>query len=355
MSLCCELKLDRGAFSLDVAFEIPAAGVTAVFGPTGSGKTTLLRCIAGLEPSVAGSVRFGGDVWQDTRCFLPAHRRRVGFVFQDAALFPHLDVRGNVEYGLRRVPATEPRLALAPVLDLLGLKDLTARRVEGLSGGERQRVAIARAVLGRPRLLLMDEPLASLDRGARRRILPYLENLTRELDLPVLYVSHALDEAARLADRLLLLDVGRVLAEGPIEGMLTRLDLPLARDERAESVVVGRVAGFEPEDGLMRVEFSGGGFLVPARDIGLGETVRIRILARDVSLTRSRHDDTSILNVFPARVLDLRDEGPARCIVRLDLDGTPLLALVTRRSVRELGIRSGASCYAQVKTAAVLD
>jgi molybdate transport system ATP-binding protein len=253
------------------------------------------------------------------------------------------------------VPAAERRIEPGPVLALLDLEPLLSRRVDGLSGGERQRVAIARAVLSGPRLLLMDEPLASLDRAARRRILSYLADLTATLDLPLLYVSHALDEVARLADTLLLMDAGRITARGPIAEVLTRLDLPLARDEQAEALIVGRVAGCEPAHHLMRVAFAGGEFLVPMREMEPGRPVRLRVQARDVSLTLARQTGTSILNILPARVSELTTDDSAHCVVRLDVGGTPLLAGVSRRSVELLDLRPGAEVFAQVKSVAVLD
>jgi len=237
MSIEVQLCVDRDGFHLDVDLNVPLRGVTAVFGPSGCGKTTLLRAIAGLEPDGEGFLRVGEMLWQDGKHFVPPHKRPLGFVFQEASLFEHLDVRRNLEYGLKRMPRSEHKVSLETAIDLLGIGHLLSRRTVQLSGGERQRVAIARALAVSPRILLMDEPLAALDLTRKREIMPYLESLHDELEIPVVYVSHSPEEVARLADHLILLEGGRVKASGAIGDMLTRLDSSLAHGEDAAALI----------------------------------------------------------------------------------------------------------------------
>jgi molybdate transport system ATP-binding protein len=328
--------------------------VTAVFGPSGCGKTTLLRAVAGLEPAARGRLRIDGETWQDARGFVPPHRRAVGYVFQEPSLFSHLRVAGNLRYALKRVPSGERRVSMDEAVRLLALERMLDRDPVSLSGGERQRVAIARALLTSPRLLLMDEPLAALDQRSRAEILPFLERLHERLALPVLYVSHASDEVARLADRVVLMEAGRVTGSGPVAEIFTRLDLPLARADTAEAVVEAVVAGQDPDYHLSHLDFPGGRLTVPGTDLPTGRRVRVRIPARDLSLTLERQSGTSILNILPVRVEGLAREGPAQCIVRLDAGGVPLLARVTNRSAAELELRPGAEVFAQIKSLALL-
>ena len=303
----------------------------------------------------------GDQVWQDDGAgvWLPTHRRALGYVFQEASLFSHLSVQGNLDFGLRRVPAPERRIALDQAIALLGIGHLLARRPAQLSGGERQRVAIARALATSPHLLLMDEPLAALDAARKAELLPYFERLPRELHIPILYVSHSLDEVARLATHLVVLDAGRVLAHGPTADLLTRLDTPLAHGDHAGAVVEGELSAIEAEWQLLHVRFAGGVLQclqapgTPVR--ALGERVRLRVQARDVSLTLAAADDTSILNVLPATVHALTDDGPAQTLVTLDVGGARLLARVTRKSAVALRLSPGCGVYAQIKGVAVLD
>ena len=353
MSIQANLQIRLGEFRLDVDLDCPARGVTALFGPSGCGKTSILRALAGLDRH-DGLLKVADEVWQDPQRFVPAHRRSVGYVFQEASLFPHLAVRGNLEYGLRRVRAGERRVDFAGAVGLLGLESLLERRSQSLSGGQRQRVAIARALLASPRLLLMDEPLSGLDAASKAEILPYLERLHEQLSMPVLYVSHQPDEVARLADHLVLLGQDGVLGAGPIADMLTRVDLPLAHGDEAEAIVRATVTGHDPEFHLTFLEFPGGRFSIARKPLQEGTAVRLRVLARDVSLTLQRQTGTSILNIFPARVMQLADENPAQMIVRLEAGGVPLLARITRKSAATLGLAVGGTVYAQVKTVALL-
>jgi molybdate transport system ATP-binding protein len=354
LSIRVDARVRKGDFELRVDFEIPAAGFTAVSGPSGCGKTTLLRTIAGLEPAAKGLVRVAGETWLDTERRLPTHRRSVGYVFQQAALFPHLDVRGNLLFGRRRRRTADPVLALDEVVELLGLRRLLERRIPGLSGGEQQRVAIAQALLSSPRLLLMDEPMAALDRASRQLLMPYLEALQRALDIPVLYVTHALDEVARLADQMLLIQAGRVTASGDVNELLTRLDLPMAHGREAGAVIRATVGLQDPVDQLTRLEFGGGQIWMPRVELAVGATVRLRILSRDVTLVLQPSADSSILSSFPVRVLDIAEGGPAEVIVRLLAGQETLLTRVSKRSRRLLELQAGRQLYAQVRSVAAL-
>ena len=355
------LQLARPGFALDVDLALPAQGVSALFGPSGCGKTTVLRALAGLERA-AGRVALTGEVWQDDaqRRFEPTHRRALGYVIQEAALFPHLDVRRNLEYGLRRSGAA--RDTLDPVVELLGLAPLLARRPATLSGGERQRVAIGRALAARPRLLLMDEPLSALDAARKAEILPYLERLARGAGLPVIYVTHSMDEVARLADHLVLLDAGRVRAQGPLVDLLARPDLPLPRPpgtpDEAGVVIDATVDAHDAAYGLLRIAFAGGHLWLGATARAPGERVRAHVLARDVSVTRQAPAETSIINVLPVRLDGLHPDGHT-VLLRLLAGhaagaGTPLLARITRRSQDALALQPGDLLYAQVKGVALM-
>ncbi len=350
-----DLKLERPGFHLEARFDAPARGVTALFGPSGAGKTTLLRAIAGLEPDAAGVVQVSGLAWQDSarRIFVPTHRRAVGYVSQETALFPHRTVRGNLDYAWRRAPQHERTVDPDHAARWLELEGLLTRHPHQLSGGERQRVAIARALVSAPRLLLLDEPLSALDLAGRLRILPYLERLHDTLDLPVLLVSHSLDEVARLADRLVLIEDGRVRACGALAEMLARLDLPTAHGDQAGAVLDTVIAEHDPDYRLTGLAFPGGRLTIAQHPEPIGTRVRVRILARDVSIALEPPRRTSILNVLPAQVTELAAESPAQVMVRLDTGGTTLLARVTRRSADALGLHPGQAVFAQVKSVAL--
>lgn len=354
MTIEARFRVERQGFVLDVDLALPGGGVTALFGPSGAGKTTLLRAIAGLDRHPGGQLRVGESVWQAGERFLAPHRRPIGYVFQEASLFPHLTVEENIDYGARRVRRVEPGIELTEVVELLGIEHLLGRRPERLSGGERQRVAIARALAVSPRLLLMDEPLAALDLDRKREFLPYLEAIHRELDIPVIYVSHLAEEVSRLADHLVLLEAGRALATGELTDLTTRLDLPLAHAEDAAAVVEAEVAGHDEAYSLTYLSFPGGRFSVVARELPVGSRVRLRVAARDVSLTLERQSATSILNIFPATIEALAEEGEAQTTVRLRVEATPLLARVTRKSAARLELAPGRKVWAQAKSVALL-
>ena len=348
-------KLDYPGFALDVDLVLPGRGVIAVFGPSGSGKTTLLRCVAGLQRVVNGQLTVNGDTWQDGAYFRSPHRRALGYVFQEASLFPHLTVRGNLDYGMTRIPAGERKVSLDRAIELLGIGELIERKPAGLSGGERQRVAIARALLTSPRLLLMDEPLAALDLARKQEIMPYLETLHTELEIPILYVSHSPDEVGRLADHLVVLDAGRAAASGPMMETLARLDLPIRLGEDAGVVLEGRIAERDERWRLARVNCSGTDFWIRDSGHAVGHAVRVRILARDVSIALSHTTNSSILNIIAATVLEIGDDNhPAQVLVKLKLGASPVLARVTRRSVELLGLAPGSKAYAQIKAVALI-
>jgi molybdate transport system ATP-binding protein len=354
MSIELSLQLAREDFALDVDLQLPGQGITGIFGPSGCGKTTLLRAIAGLERSAHGRVTVNGQTWQSDQAHLPPHRRPLGFVFQDAGLFPHLNVHGNLRFGFKRIKHDHRLITLDSIIDLLGIGSLLERRPQQLSGGERQRVAIASALATSPRLLLMDEPLSALDLARRNEIMPYLESLHRELAIPVLYVSHAIDEVARLADELVLLDKGQVLASGHAVDLFVRTDLPLVHDEQAAALIEATITGHDVEFGLTRLTFPGGDMTVPHRDLPVGTGVRLRVVARDVSLTLQRQTDTSILNIIPADIVDISPHGPSQVLIKLNANGTILLSRVTKKSAAELGLATGKAVYAQVKSVAML-
>ena len=354
MSIEARFRLDLSGFSLDVDLSLPGSGVTALFGASGSGKTTLLRAMAGLERVPQGRLVVGGEVWQDETVFLPPHRRPLGYVFQEASLFPHLSVRANIEYGRRRSARGLDAQALDRSVEMLGIAALLARYPDRLSGGERQRVAIARDLAVGPRLLLMDEPLAALDAPRKAEILPYLERLHAESRIPILYVSHQFDEIARLADHLVLLDAGRVVASGALAELSTRLDLPLAQALDAEAVIEARVAAHDMDFHLTRLAFSGGTLQLPYHAAPIGQTVRVMVRARDVSLTLEAQQGTSILNILPARVVALADAGPAQVSLRLAVGEDFMLARITRKSAQQLDLKPGSAVFAQVKGVAIV-
>jgi molybdate transport system ATP-binding protein len=341
--------------------------VTALSGPSGSGKTTALRVLAGLEPRAQGRVVLSGQVWQDSAAgtWVPVHRRALGLVFQEASLFEHLTVEGNLKFGNRRTPPAERRHRWDQALALLGIEHLLQRRPHELSGGERQRVAIARALAASPRVLLMDEPLAALDAARKAEILPWLEQLHEQLDIPMVYVTHSTDELVRLADHLVMLDQGRVLASGPVMELLTRFDLPLSHGDGAAALIEARTCGLSPTEGLCILAFSGGRLWLPqTRSVPLpeGQRVRVRIQARDVSLSLVEPQQTSVLNILPATVTDLSDDGPGQVLVglrvRADEAGgaspTRLLSRISQVSARRLGIEPGLAVYAQIKGVAMV-
>lgn len=357
-----QARLQRPGFTLEVDVQLPPRGVTVLFGTSGSGKTSCLRVLAGLEPLATGRTSIAGEVWQDSaqRIFLPTHQRAVGYVFQEASLLPHLNVEGNLKFGFQRTPAAQRRHGWDQGLELLGIGHLLQRMPHTLSGGERQRVAIARALAASPRVLLMDEPLASLDAQRKAEVLPWLEQLHTEVDLPVVYVTHSPDEMTRLADYVVLLEAGRVRASGTVWDMVARMDLPLAHGDAAAALVDAWVCGNVPGDALCELAFDGGRLLLPqtrATPLAPDTRVRIRIQARDVSLSLQKPEHTSVLNVLPATVASLVDDGPGQVLVGLRVgqgdSSTHLLSRISALSARKLGLAPGQVVYAQIKGVAM--
>lgn len=350
--LRCHLR--RPGFTLDVKLGLPGSGVTALFGPSGSGKTTLLRVIAGLQRTAEGLLTFKGECWQGPGVWVPPHRRRLGYVFQEASLFSHLTVLGNLRYGLTRSPAKDIA-ALGHAIELLGIGHLLDRGPEGLSGGERQRVAIARALAASPRILLMDEPLAALDLKRKLEILPYLKRLHDELDIPILYVTHSPDEVARLADHIVVMDDGRVIANGPLRETLARLDLPVRLGEDLGVVFDATVGEIDSTWHMARLDFKGGALWTPDRGGLTGAKVRVRVLASDVSLAQMQPQHSGIENVLRGRIDAIAtDDHPGLSLVRVSVGETAFVARLTRRAVYDLAVDVGQEVWLQVKSVALM-
>lgn len=348
-------QLHYSSFSLDVDLTLPAQGVSALFGHSGSGKTTLLRCIAGLERA-QGSLSINGQIWQGKNCFIPTHQRPLGYVFQEANLFPHLNVMGNLKYGMKRVANHSLLIALEQAIELLGIEHLLQRKPCKLSGGERQRVSIARALAVDPQILLMDEPLSALDMARKKEILPFLEKLRDELAIPIIYVTHSPDEVGRLADHLVIMAEGKSIASGPLNQTLARLDLPFHMGEGAGVVLEAQVVEHDTQWSLCRAEFSSGRLWI--RDMGFkqGALVRLRILAKDVSLLLEPQSNSSILNLLPATICELADgDHPAVKIAKLQVGDSFLLCRLTARSAENLGLKIGKQVWAQLKSVAIIE
>ena len=347
-----------GAFALAADFDAER-GVTALFGRSGSGKTTLVNIVGGLLRPEAGRVALGDTVLVDTeqRIWVPPHRRRIGVVFQEGRLLPHLSVRQNLLFGRWFAPRREVAVEVAAVVDLLGIGPLLTRRPAGLSGGEKQRVAIGRALLAKPRLLLMDEPLSALDDTRKAEILPYLERLRDEARVPIVYVSHSVAEVARLADTLVVLESGRVSAVGPAAEVLARLDIvSLAGSREAGAVLEARILSQDDRYGLTRLSTPAGELRVPRIDLPRGSRLRVQVLARDVTLSLAPPTGSSALNVLTAVVAEVPRavrEGAPSLELRLDCGGVALLARITRRSVFDMGLRAGTPVFAVIKSVAL--
>lgn len=352
MSLSVDISLRLGEFTLAADF-VAGPGVTAIFGPSGSGKTTLINAVAGLVRPASGRIAFGDTILFDEvmGIDLPSHKRRIGYVFQDGRLFPHLSVRDNLIYGQQ---FAEQILPVDPVVEMLGLGALLSRKPATLSGGEKQRVAIGRALLSDPRLLLMDEPLAALDTARKDDILPYLERLRDANRLPILYVSHAMSEVARLANDLVLLRDGKISRKGPLEDILA--DPSAVRDvgvREAGALILARMVKPDAGDGLSELATSAGKLFLPKIDMPEGASLRLRIQASDVILSKDRPDGLSALNILPATVGSIHTgEGPGAAIA-LNSGTDRILARVTARSARVLKLREGSKCFAILKTVSV--
>ena len=343
-------------FHLNVDLDVSMSGVTAIFGPSGSGKTTLLRCLAGLERAPNGFMQVGDDVWQDEkRSFcLPLYQRPVGYVFQEPRLFPHYNVRANLLYGYKRIRSEERRIAIEQVIDILAISHLLERRIHNLSGGEQQRVAIGRALLTSPKLLLLDEPLASLDIQRKQELLPFIRRLHEELCIPVLYVSHAIAEILQLADRVVLLKEGRVAGVGALNEMLTSLKFRgHFGAHRIGAILEARVATHDAQYGLTQLEFNGQSLFVPLQSVAVGQVMRVHILSSDVTLVLGKTiAPTSVLNILEATVVEIQEMDQPSVDVLLDI-GAPLIASITKKSLETLGLKPGHRVFAHIKTVAL--
>jgi len=348
---------------LDVNSSIPATGITAIYGHSGSGKTSLLRCIAGLEKADQGKLLVKGETWQDDSLFLATHKRPIGYVFQEASLFPHLTARKNLAYATKRAIKRANKRADSPasselynrVIEVMGIDGILDNYPSQLSGGERQRIAIARALLIQPRLLLMDEPLAALDHQRKQEILPYLERLHTSFDIPILYVSHSMDEVARLADHILVLDQGKIIAEGELTQVFSRIDLPQRLEQESGVILHGKVIEKDQQWQLMRIAFAQGEIWLPDSGEAVKQAVRIRILAKDVSLALNNHDDMSIVNRIEVKVAEIKsDTDNAMALVRLTMGEDYLVAKLTKKSTHHLQLKVGMTIWAQIKSVAIV-
>lgn len=346
---------------LDVDLQLPGQGITAIFGPSGAGKTSFLRGLAGFDQPKLGRICVNGSHWQTEDVFIPSYKRPLGYVFQEASLFPHLSAQGNLDFALKRAPAQQQptngdqQQHLAKVIALLGIEGLLHKFPQQLSGGERQRLAIARALLIRPQILLMDEPLAALDEARKKDILPYIERLRDEWNIPILYVSHSLEEVTRLADYVVLLDKGRVVTQGPLNQLLSQLDCPLHQGEDAGVVLNATLVARDTQWNLVCAQFAGGELWLRDQAIPIGQQVRLRVLARDISITLNEPVDTSIINRLPATIIACApDRDPAMALIQLALGESQLMARITRRSQQHLQLSAGKKVWAQLKSVALV-
>lgn len=357
-------RVTHGAFTLDAEFAAPARGIIGLFGPSGAGKTALLRCIAGLSRS-DGVLTVGDGVWQDSakRIFVPIHKRGIGYVFQEPSLFPHLNVRKNILYGFRRITGRNPSIQFRDAVEWTGIPALLARMPANLSGGERQRVAIARAVLSNPRLLLMDEPLASLDEASRMEILPCLDRLHKELSIPMILVSHSLRELARVADTLVLVDKGRVTRCGPLHEVLSTMGMGASASVDAEpfAVIDAPILAHDEAYHLSRLHTPFGPIWSSKIAADPGELVRIQIAARDVSIGMSLETQSSIVNQFPARIIAITEQSAGHVMLQLAPEesgagraSATILSMITHHSADRLCLVIGQTVYARVKGVSVL-
>lgn len=357
MTVTIRIDHPLDGFTLDIGFRMAGTGVTALFGPSGAGKTTCMMAIAGLIRPRRGILRLGETVLMDVEngIFVPPHKRRIGCVFQDARLFPHLSVEGNLRYGAKRAPERPGDGEMAMIIDMLGLGSLLKRRPVSLSGGERQRVALGRTLLAKPRLMLLDEPLAALDQGRKSEILPYLERLRDEMRIPMLYVSHSIDEVARLADDMVLLNKGRIAAHDRMERIMARLDLfPLTGRFEAGAVLMTEVTRQDPDMAMTELAFDGGVLRVPGVTLEPGRKARVRVRARDVMLALERPSLISANNILKGEISDIREEEGAYLDVQVKIGGSYLLARITRLSRSRLGgLPVGTKVYAIIKSVSV--
>lgn len=353
MSLSVQLSVTRGNFQLKLDHCFNSAGITAVNGPSGCGKSTLLRAIAGLDKHADAELSHGQQPWQSSSVFFPPEKRRIGYVSQCPSLFPHLSVASNISYGINDDARRFSSDSLSLIIDSLGLNQLLDKQPNALSGGQQQRVSLARALVSAPQLLLLDEPLTGLDSRSKAAVLAQLRQITSEMGIPVIYVTHSLDEIAQAADQLILMDAGQIIADGPVNSICTSMNLPLAFQDDAESVLVATASERQPTQGLSELSLAGSPVFVSQLALASDQAVRLRIAARDVSLTLDKPRNTSILNVIPATIADIKPHANSQVTVALDISGQTLLAKITQRSATLLSLAAGQAVYAQVKGIAV--
>lgn len=357
-NIAIDLTLKRDEFALEVQLELPTNGITILFGPSGSGKTTLLRSIAGLESKSMGVVRIGSDLWQSTKqnIFIPTYKRSLGYVFQEASLFEHLNVQKNINFGISDEQEPESKKNLDTVIELLGIGHLLNRSVHQLSGGEKQRVAIARALATNPSILLMDEPLAALDFSRKQEVIPWLQRLRDELKIPIIYVTHSIDEAMRLGNYLVVLDHGQVKQSGALLKAFSSLDQSMIPGNDLSVIIEGVVAQIDAQWGLAKVQFEGGYFWVADRGLVIGTMVRLRIMSQDVSISTQEPSHTSIQNCLPAQIIEfLEATHHSQLMVRLKLGGEFVLAQITKRASDALSLKVGDEVWLQVKSVSLIN
>ncbi len=358
----CGIRLQRSAFKLAVDFDIPAKGVLGIFGHSGSGKTSLLRCIAGLEHGVTGSITVDNQVWlAETQPTLPSHKRNIGYVFQDNRLFPHLDVEGNLKFGMKRRgdrssdqgadkgTDNNAHVTWDAVLEMLGIQHLCKRLPHELSGGEKQRVAIARALMSNPKILLLDEPMASLDDRRKAEIMPFLEKLHDELHIPILYISHSIDEVLRLCDYVLVLEDGKQHYMGEVHQALITPDAPFMQMDTSAVLLDGTVERMDTEFSVSEVRISQDGIIYVPGLLEQGKEIRIRVVASNVSLCLTPPESTTILNILPAEIVDIQDAHDGQVIVSLLVGEQVLLSRISKKSCANLCLNKGRQVYAQIK------
>jgi molybdate transport system ATP-binding protein len=356
--LKAKFQMTYPEFNLDIDLNLPARGVTVVFGPSGSGKSTLLRCLSGLEKAPSGYLKLADQVWQDEEIFVPVHKRKIGLVFQESRLFPHLNIQENLLYGYQRTQPNERNLHLAEVVQVLGLAELLKRSPYKLSGGERQRVAIGRALLTSPKLLLMDEPLASLDMQRKAEIIPFIKKIEDEFKTPIIYVTHSMNEVLQLVDTMVILNSGKVMNWGPVEKVFSDVGLrEVVGDEQMGAVLETMVSEHDEEFGLTRLNFMGQILNVPKQNIPAGQNLRVHIHSKDVSLsTAPPAGATSVLNILQAKVAKIGVLDPKGYSVDIELDaGHPILATITRKSLANLNLKPGQPVFAHIKAIKMVD
>lgn len=352
----CNIKLRRDDFSIEVEFTIPDKGVLGIFGHSGSGKTTLLRCLAGLEKSVEGSIVINNETWLSDKKSMTTQQRNIGYVFQENRLFPHLTVGKNLNYGARRSARknkTDAAVDREHLIELLNISQLLDRYPRQLSGGEKQRVAIGRALLKNPRLILLDEPLASLDEQRKQEILPFLDKLHDELNIPMLYVSHSIEEVSRLCDHMLIMHQGNIKFKGSLHDALVSAESPLAKAENAAAVLEGNVSKQEKDFQLSTVHTNNGNAFQVQGILPIGQRARLRVQAADVSLTKTAATDSSILNILEGVVSQIIEQQEAHVLLQLDINGDILLTRITRKSYQRLGLGIKQKVFVQIKAVSI--